>query len=140
MNVAREMRRKLQGEFSAPSTAGAEQNPASITNKAMSAEYFETIAVEKATTSRTAAIFELQGSEPRATNLFCTLIQSCGQEFPVKTLLNAIPAGGLKNQSDSIVAGMANLGFYTTEHRFDWEQWSYSRQPVVIDTASGHNS
>ncbi|WP_054159308.1 peptidase domain-containing ABC transporter [Rhizobium sp. AAP43] len=140
MNAALEMRRKLRAEFPSPAATPAAQTAAPMSNQRMRGDRLETsvdVKSDKPTMSRTAAIFELQGSEPRATELFCALIQSCGQEFPVKTLLNAIPAGGLKNQPDSIIASMANLGFYVTEHRFDWERWSFSRQPVVLDTAIG---
>lgn len=137
MNVALEMRRKLRAEFASPTAAQSEQSTTPIANRSTRDERLEAGVDERTTMSRAAAIFELQGSKPRATALFCALVQGCGQEFPIKTLLNAVPAGGLKNQPDSIIAAMANLGFYVTEHRFDWERWSVSRQPVVIATSIG---
>lgn len=87
--------------------------------------------------SKTSEVFVLQGSTPRASDLFCRLILSCDQEFPVKGLLSAIPAGGLRDDADTIVAAMANLGFYVTEHRFNADRWVHARLPVLLKGEHG---
>ena len=87
--------------------------------------------------SPAAALFVLHGSKPGPAHLFGTLLQQFEREFPIKALLHALPVGGLDKRPETLVAAMANLGFYVSEHRFSWERWTQSRLPLLIEGQDG---
>lgn len=137
MNVALDMRKRLQAAFvDAPSSLAAEV-AAPVRDVAPRSLVDQVPSDPQPTILRTAEVFILQGSAPQAADLFCRLVLSSGQEFPVKSLLSAIPAGGLRDDTDTIISAMANLGFYVTEHRFSAERWIHARLPVILKGKSG---
>ncbi|THV20581.1 peptidase domain-containing ABC transporter [Peteryoungia ipomoeae] len=134
MNVALDMRRRLQaafGDLPVGSPVVAEGGHLSDLSSTPPADE------PQSSMSKTAEVFVLQGSSPRAADLFCRLVLSCGQQFPVKSLLSAIPAGGLRDDTDTIIAAMANLGFYVSEHRFNADRWIRARLPVLLTDHRG---
>lgn len=128
MNVPLDMRRQLEAAFPTQPTVHHEEGGAP---PRLTAEQ-RLRALE-----RVAALFAAGGSDTLASRLFCALVHFSGEEFPIKSMLSAVPQGGLRLNGESILAATANLGFYIAGRNFRHQSWMRERPPVLVETKEG---
>lgn len=138
MNAVTEMRNTLAHSFSSKEATPGSSNEAASgsTKEAVPGNSVssgpETVDKLLQGIERVAAIFADNHNDPTACRLFCALAYHSGQEFPVKTMLGSIPAKGLQRDHSSVVAAMANLGFYAYRKKFAKQRWMGKRFPVLL--------